>query len=154
MENCPITTVTSKTGKKNNQIKIAIKVKDFENISAITLRLEYDPEVMTWVRCEPAKEFATLDAPLFHASPIQDPGMSGYKLMMAWASITPLTFTRDNRVLFYAVFKGAKDGGTTELNFNNEISGGGMCEYANAQAQVLVDTPTDEFYHNGEVTFL
>ena len=162
MQNSPISTVTSKVGKKNNQIKVPIKVKDFEGICAITLRLEYNPEVMTWVRCEPAKEFATLDTPLFHASPVEPipPGskqpepINSMKLMMAWASITPLTFTRDDRVLFYAVFKGSKDGGITSLEFNNTISGGGMCEYANAQAQALPDTPTKDFYINGEVELL
>jgi len=159
MENCPITTAGTKTGKKNNQIKVPIKVKDFENISAITLRLEYNPEIIAWVRCEPAKEFESLGLPFFHASPVesippdskQPEPINSMKLMMAWASVTPLTFTRDNRVLFYAVFKCQKVTGETIIEFNNEVSGGQLCEYANAQAQVLTDTPTKDFYINGKV---
>ena len=159
MEECPKTAVTSKTGKINNQVKVPIKVRDFENICAITLRLEYNPDIMKFVRCTPAKEFTDHSAPMFFASPVepipvgskQPEPINSMKLMMAYADVKPLTFNRQNRVLFYAYFKCQKVVGETELNFNNEIQGGGMCEYANAQAQALTDTPTKDFYTNGKV---
>lgn len=146
--NAPITIAPKMTGKKNNQIKVAIKVKNFKNIQAITLRLDYLSSVLKFVRATPAKNMP--GTPIAHESVVDE---QYNKLKFVWSDLTPFSL-KNNQVLFYAYFKINKNGGTTSLRWNTEAQGGHDCDYAIVDKipVVLVDDPRDDFYIDGEIT--
>jgi len=118
------------TGKRNNQIKVALKVKDFNAIQAMSLRLEYLKSVLTFKKATFATKLTDASTPQFAATPVDDETM---KFKISWSSIKPVTLKK-NQVLCYAYFKCAKQVGETPLHWNNEVSNGNECVFA------IVDT--------------
>lgn len=137
----PITTISNVAGKKNNQVKIPVKIKDFKGIQAITLRIDYKKSDLTFVRLEPAKSF--YDNPMWAATEVNETTM---KLKFVWTSLKPYSL-KNGMVLFYIVFK--YKGNETDLVWNPL---NGDCEYADYRAVALDDNPKSDYYINGKVS--
>lgn len=126
----PTITAPEVTGKQNNQIRVALKVKDFKAIQAMTLRLEYDPSLLTFKKATFATKLTAASTPQFAATPVDDETM---KFKISWSSLKPVTLNK-NQVLCYVYFKCAKVAGESPLHWNNTVSGGNECVFA------IVDT--------------
>ena len=113
-------------GKKNNQIKVALKVKDFNAIQAMSLRLEFLKSVLTFKKAVFADKLTEASTPQFAATPIDDETM---KFKISWSSLKPVTLKK-NQVLCYVYFKASKEAGETVLYWNNEVSKGNECVFA------------------------
>ena len=122
----PTITAPTVTGKKNNQIKVALKVKDFNAIQAMSLRLEFLKSVLTFKKAVFADKLTEASTPQFAATPIDDETM---KFKISWSSLKPVTLKK-NQVLAYLYFKCAKQAGETVLHWNNEVSKGNECVFA------------------------
>jgi hypothetical protein len=121
----PTITAPVMTGKKNNQIKVALKVKDLKNIHAITLRLEYFKSVLTFKKAEANKSMMVCSTPIIHATEVDDEMM---KIKIVWSSVKPLSL-KNNQVLAYLYFKCSKEAGVTTLFWNNLASNGFECVF-------------------------
>lgn len=144
----PIITAPTITGKKNNQIKIALKVKDFNSIQAMSLRLEYLKSVLTFKKAEFADKLKAASNPQFAATPVDDETM---KFKISWSSLKAVTLKK-NQVLAYLYFKASKEAGETPLHWNNEASKGNECVFAivNVIPTALPDGPGN--FVDGKVT--
>jgi hypothetical protein len=124
---------------------IPVTVTGFNFITALSLRMEYDTNHMTFCGYD---NFNPLMNGFAHGPATQVYG-SLYKLMVTWANTSPVSLT-DGSKLFDVQFtlKSSID----SLSFNNSSSGGSDCEYADTTGNVLPDLPSYTFYHNGVIT--
>ena len=122
----PTITAPVVTGKKNNQIKIALRVKDYNAIHAMSLRLEYLKSVLTFKKATFNEKITEASTPQCGNSPVDDETM---KFKISWSSLKPVTLKK-NQVLAYLYFKCAKTEGETLLHWNNEVSKGNECVFA------------------------
>ncbi|MCK9204454.1 MAG: cohesin domain-containing protein, partial [Bacteroidales bacterium] len=140
----PVTTVGSANPCPGNSITIPVYVDNFTNITAITLRIEYDPAVMTF------NNFSgnpVLSGIIANAIPVGE-GSSLYKVMIVWTDIHPKTLDNGSSIIDLAFSYLSGDG---SLVFNNTSGGGGDCEYADETWMPMNDIPTEQFYHHGTI---
>lgn len=122
----PTITAPVVTGKRNNQVKVALKVKDFNAIQAVSLRLEYLKSVLTFKKATFNEKLVEASTPQCAATEASDIAM---KFKISWSSLKPVTLKK-NQVLAYVYFKASKEPGSTPLIWNNEISKGHECAFA------------------------
>jgi hypothetical protein len=140
-QNAPVTTATSVINPQiGSVITVPVKIFNFSDISSISLRLDYDPTVLSLIGCVPNP--ALID---FFVDGSTTPG----RIMSSWYSLSGLSLG-DQTPIFVLSFK--YNGGTTGLNwFTND----GNCEYTRFDGglyTVLNDLPKSEFYLNGMVS--
>ena len=122
----PTITAPTMTGKRNNQIKVALKVKDFNAIQAMSLRLEYFKSVLTFKKATFNEKLVEASNPVCAATPVDDETM---KFKISWSSLKPVTLKK-NQVLAYVYFKCSKEAGVSTLFWNNLVSNGNECVFA------------------------
>ena len=135
----PVTIVPNFTANKNEIINVPVTVTDFKNIGAVSLRLDYDPEVLSYnsaantggfpglIINKPAPGTLTISGTTSH--------QEGYSLP-------------DNSVFFTLNFTYL--GGATGLNWFD--GDGTSCEYAGPKSAFkLTDIPQSTYYINGSV---
>ena len=144
----PTITAPTKTGKRNNQVEVALKVSDFNAIQAMSLRLEYNGSVLTFKKAVFTDKLKAASNPQFAATPVNDETM---KFKISWSSLKAVTLKK-NQVLAYLYFKASKEAGETPLHWNNEASKGNECVFAvvNIIPTELPDGPGN--FVDGKVT--
>jgi uncharacterized repeat protein (TIGR03803 family) len=142
----PVTTVPSISAITNTSILVPVTVTGFDSISAFTLRLEYDPAVISYTGFSNANPL--LNGVIVNDLPVNP---SLHKIMMLWSDVNPITLLPNSK-LFDLDFTYLSD--TTVLTWNNTANGGSDCEYADATGEPLTDIPTGQYYINGTVNWL
>ncbi|MEI6436902.1 MAG: hypothetical protein WCP32_18915, partial [Bacteroidota bacterium] len=139
----PVTTAGSVVAWLGYPVSVPITVTGFDSITAISLRVEYNPNVMTF------SGGANVN-PALSGMVLNDSHVSSdlHKVMVSWSNSNPVILS-DYSKLVDLVFTYIS--GTTSVAFNNESNGGSDCEYADAEGNPLVDVPTSTYYINGEV---
>ena len=139
--------VPVKTGKRNNQVEVSITVEDFKLIFSTQLRLEYDPNVLTFVRHEVTPTMTAISAPI-----VSHPVYGGIQMIrIVWSGVKPATL-KNKSVLVKLIFKCAKTAGETILKWNNTAAGGHDCEFCTFTNTVIKLPDGPENYINGKIT--
>ena len=135
----PVTSIPTKTVCCNTTVVIPIVVTGFTNISALSLRIDFNSAAMTYV---PGS--AVWNPILTGALPNVLPG----KILLVWSDVTARTLAPTDTIVkltfnFLCT--------PTTLVFNNTSNGGGDCEYADENGDAMTDVPTATYYINGAV---
>lgn len=132
IQSAPITTAATVRHTSVPWVTVPVTVKDFTNISAVSLTLQFNPDVLQYLDGE---------------------SVSGYWLQ--FNSNTPNRVTiggcglmslPDNTVLFTLKFRYM--GGVSDLVW---ITDDGLCEYGDTSFEPLPDNPKAEYYINGRI---
>ncbi|MEI7982247.1 MAG: hypothetical protein WCI71_11385, partial [Bacteroidota bacterium] len=140
----PITTAGSKNACPGTAVSIPVTVSNFSDITAISLRLDYNPTLLTFTG--PANSNTLLSGILVHNSNISS---TLSRILISWSDPTPLTLTNGSKIIDL-VFTYLS--GSTSLVWNNTSNGGQECEYADENGDAMNDVPTANFYLNSTVT--
>jgi hypothetical protein len=143
LKHAPIT--YSDTIEANNPADIAVPVNvdQFKKITGISLRLDYNPAVLTFTG------WSNINAALgglFVNSSSVSPTLN--KVIIVWSGSDPVTLADGSKVVDILF---THTSGATTLVWNNNSNGGQDCEYADSIGNPLADIPTTLFYRNGEV---
>ncbi len=138
-QNAPKTTAATVNAAGSGPVAIPITVKEFTNIGAISLSLEYDYSVIQLLSLVPNPLLATF---LFNDISI---GNGKHRIVMSWFG--PGTSLPDESVLLTLNFT-YSGGGTSLTWFDSGLS----CEYADGNGDVLNDIPRSTYYINGLIT--
>jgi len=143
----PVTIAPVISAPSNSAILVPITVTGFDSISAMTLRLEYDPAVLAYTGYSDVN-------PILDKFMVNDIQISPYlhMVMMSWSDVVPMSLPNNSKLLDLN-FTYLSGSGTTALAWNNTVNGGADCEYADATGEPLLDEPTSQFYINGEVNW-
>jgi hypothetical protein len=136
-QNAPVTTAAVvTTAIPGNDVILPVTVSGFNNIGTISLTLDYDPAVLTFV--------SSAHDPLLTDMlvSIESPG----RLTAGWFGSTGATLP-DGSIIFWVTFHYIS--GSSALTW---FDNGGSCEYSDAEANALNDSPTSHYYINGVVT--
>jgi len=137
-QNAPVTTIATIGNANPGNISVPITVTGFNNIGAISLTIDYDHSVMNFTSGTPHPQL-----PSFPTGEI-DLGSGFRRITMGWFG--PGTTLADCSTIMTLHFTFIE--GITELAFYDI---GPSCEYADANFNVLSDTPQEDFYINGFV---
>ncbi len=124
-------------------ITVPVKVDKFRRITGLSLRIDYNPAVLTYTGF--ANPNAALGDLYVNTSPISS---SLSKVYISWSDPYPVTLADGSKIVDIQF---THNSGATTLVWNNEESGGQDCEYADSVGNSLIDLPTAMFYRNGEV---
>lgn len=142
----PVTYAPSMTVSSLGAFTLPITVTDFSDIGAITLHLEYDPAVITYLNS------FTKNA-VFGSSFLvgNNPGIGGkMQIVIQWYGGYPGVFLPNGATLCTLNFSYSSTSASSTLL--NWIDFGPSCEYSDGSGTVLTDTPTASYYINGSVT--
>jgi len=140
-QDAPITWIGSENPCQPTSLIFPVIDTNFNSITAISLRLEYDPQVMSYDTFQNVN--SQLPGLIANDNYVND---TLHKIMIVWSDINPKTLP-DGATLMELVF--TFSGGGTALSWNNTANGGSDCEYSDENGDPLVDTPSDQFYKNG-----
>lgn len=143
-DSAPQTTIESTSACPGSEVICAVSVSGFTNISALSLRIDYNPTEMVF-------DTAININPLLSGMIVNSVNISPTlrKIMIVWASVNPVTLNNGDHILdldFDYIT------GNAILAFNNQSNGGSDCEYADPDGNPLTDTPTASYYFNGTVS--
>jgi hypothetical protein len=143
-QNAPITTAGSVIICPDETFDIPLSVYDFTQITALSLRLDFDPTLLTY------NGFSNLNN-LLSGGIVNMVSVSPNltKILIVWSNVNPLTL--DNGSLLVNLNYTHLSGSPT-IVFNNTSNSGGDCEFADANGDPLNDIPTATFYINAIVT--
>ncbi len=142
--NAPLTVAGSSTICPGGAIEVPVNVFNFNDVAAISLRLDYNPALMSFTgpaNMNPALEGCEVNE-LVVSSAL-------HKVMISWSNITPVTLA-DNSLLLNLHFTHLT--GSPVLLFNNLTYGGGECEYANGIGTPMNDMPTANYYIDSQIS--
>jgi len=142
-QTAPVTTAGIIGAAYNASVQVPITVTGFDSITACSLRLEYDPAVLTYTG------YSNVNSQL-SGMLVNDIAVSAslHKVIIVWSDIDPKTLPSNSKLLDLDF---TYLSGTTSLAWNNSANGGADCEYADAIGDPLPDVPTYQFYIDGEV---
>lgn len=137
----PLTNIQSVSALAGATLNIPVTVSNFEMVGALSLNLQYDPSVLTYISFNNNADFPGLIVDGSEPGIIQASGM----VPNGDTSVT----LQDNAVLFTLNF--SYQGGFTELNW---VDNGLSCHYSGSQPvyPLLNDSPQELFYLNGSVS--
>ena len=139
----PVTLAPIITGAVPGQVSVPVKVTGFSDIGALTLRLQYNSDVLTYIGF-------TQNSQLPGSIEIGNNAGTGslYNIDILWFG-TPFGLP-DSSILLTLVFTYSNTSGTdySDLVW---IDNGPSCEFSDGQYHVLYDLPTTGFYKNGLV---
>jgi hypothetical protein len=144
--NAPVTTAGSSTICPGSPVTVPITVTGFTSIKAITLRLDYDPTLLTFVNytnLNPSISGTSVN--YINVSPTLT------KIMIVWADIAALSLSDGSKLLDLNFTLIA---GSPSVIFNNTDNSGGDCEYADENGASMNDIPTATYYFNAAITNL
>ena len=142
----PATTAATVSLNAPGLVNIPVTVTDFNDITALSLRLEYKPSVLTFTGVSNIlPQLNGLEANNSQVS------ASLNKIMISWSDPTPRTILPGEK-MFDLAFNYIGD--STSLVWNNSSNGGSDCEYADAIGNPLPDLPTANYYINGFAGYL
>ncbi|MCF6169547.1 MAG: cohesin domain-containing protein [Bacteroidales bacterium] len=139
-QNAPLTTAGKVLDASAGTINVPVTVSNFDNIGSITLTLDYNPSVISYVSATPSPAFSgmTIDGSV--------PG----QLVISWTTVAGAITLPDESQLAEVEFSYIS--GSTSLSWDNAGNGGSNCEYADDVLVPLNDTPTADYYVDGFVT--
>jgi hypothetical protein len=142
----PITTAGSSAHCPGAAVTVPLTVTNFISVSAISLRLDYDPTMVSFVNHSNIN-------PSLPGIMINDVGVSPTlrKVLIVWTSIIPLSLSNGSKLMDLNF---TLTGGAPVVSFNNTAGGGGECEYADENGMAMNDLPTATFYHDAVITNL
>lgn len=140
----PVTTAGSATACPGGSISVPVTVTNFVNVTAISLRLEYDSTLMVYNSHTVNPELTGL-----FLNVVKVGGTSNlYKVLIVWSNVIPKNLA-DGSALFTLNFTYLA--GNDSIRFNNTVGGGGACEYADENGVAMNDLPSSLFYHHGSI---
>jgi len=142
-QNAPRTIAGNILACSSEQCLMPVTVSNFTAIGSISLRIEYDPALLTFIEGTNINE--SLTGMEFHDNPVND---LKRKIMIVWANITPVHLA-DGAKLFDLKFTYLT--GAAAVHFNNAANGGIECEYTDAEGDPLNDIPTGSYYTDGQI---
>jgi len=144
-DNAPITTAGNASAcTVEGSVTVPITVTAFNGITALQLRLDYDPTLMTY------SSYTNANA-LLPGLMLNDVTISGtqHKLMIIWVDVTPVSLTNGSTLLELNFTYLA---GSPTLSFNNSSNSGSDCEYSGINAVAMNDVPPATYYHDATIT--
>jgi len=146
IRNAPITSAGTIASCPNHAgIMVPILVTGFTNITSFSLRIEFNPNVASFMNLVANQHFTSV---IVNVVPIS-PTLS--KLMIVWSDYPPVSLSSSD-TLAKLTFNFINS--STALTFNNESSGGGDCEYSDENGNPMNDVPTSTYYINGAINSL
>jgi len=145
-QNAPITTAGSASSCPGGAITIPITVTDFSQISAVSLRLDFDSTMLQY------SGFSNLNVSLpgcmLNVIPVSG---NQKKILIVWSQLAALSLPNGSKIvdLNFVLL-----GGLPTLLFNNTSNSGGDCEFANANGNALNDIPTPTYYIDAAIANL
>jgi len=140
----PVTTAGSVTECPGASFAVPVSVTGFSLVTAITLRMDFDPTLMTYI------SYSGLNPSLAGmVINVVNVNANLTKVLVVWTSIVPLTLPAGSKFfdLNFTLLTG-----DPVLTFNNDAGGGSECEYADENGIAMNDLPTSLFYFNGIIT--
>ncbi len=140
----PVTTAATMNACPGNIIMVPVTVNLFNAITAMSLRMDYDPTFMTfggYTNTNPA-----LAGLVVNDLPATTPPLR--KIVMVWNDVNPKTLPDDSKL---ADLKFSCISGTPALTFNNTDNAGHDCEYADSNGNPIPDSPGSTYYHNSTI---
>ena len=143
LKHAPVTYTDTIGVAENTPVSVPVKVDKFRKITALSLRLDYNPLILNYVGS--GNMNGTLSG-LIISNISVSPTLS--KVMITWSDLTPTTLPNGSKVvdILFTHLTGA-----TDLIWNNTNNIGQDCEYADSIGNPLIDNPTSLFFRNGEV---
>jgi len=143
ISDAPVTTIATESPCAAQTVVLPVTVVGFSNITAVSLRIDYDPTVATFTGATGNPLLTGMLVNSVTLSPTQA------KIMISWSDATPRSLaSRDTLVKLTMSYLG----GYTSLVFNNIAQGGGECEYADANGNPMNDMPTASYFVNGAIS--
>lgn len=141
--NAPATTLSNDAACAGGSISTAITVTGFTDVASLSLRIEYNPSLITYAGA--INENPNLTGLLVNDVYVS-PTMR--KIMLVWQDVVPVTLSSGDTIveLLFSYIDG-----TATLTFNNSSNNGADCEYSDENGDPLTDTPTGSFYFNGQI---
>ncbi|MBP7849768.1 MAG: hypothetical protein KA053_05790, partial [Lentimicrobiaceae bacterium] len=133
----PVTTLPQIQACKGQNVSFPLKVTNFNNIGSVSLTLNYDPAVLSYI--------SGVNNSGFPATLIMNP-TPGVVTIAGFTTVPGVTLL-DNSTLFTLNFKFL--GGAANLVFDHSYDT--WCEYADQYFNVLNDNPPSSFYIDGSV---
>jgi PKD repeat protein len=129
----------------NSPVSVPIKVDNFTNVTAISLRLDYDPQVLLF------NGFSNTNI-LLNDVMVYNTNINTTlsKIVISWSDIVPVSLTNGSKVvdlLFQYI------SGTTDLTWNNTSNLGQECEFADLNGVPMTDDPSATYYGNGNIHY-
>lgn len=139
--NAPVTHSATISSCPYAPISIPITVDNFISVSSISLRLDYNPLLMTF------SNYSNVNSSLSGII-VNDVAVSidQHKIMIVWSAVNPMTMTSGSKIMdlnFYFL------NGPSSLSFNNNSNGGQDCEFADENGFPMNDNPTTNYYYDG-----
>ena len=143
IRNAPITSAGTIASCPNQSgIMVPILVSGFTNITSFSLRIEFNPNVASFMNLVANPHFTSV---IVNVVPIS---LTLSKLMIVWSDYPPVSLAASD-TLANLTFNFINS--STALTFNNESSGGGDCEYSDEIGNPMNDVPTSTYYINGAI---
>lgn len=143
-QNAPLTNAGSVNSCLNQQLSIPITVTNFNQITALSLRLDFNPTMIDFTGYTNLN--SSLNGCLINVVAVSS---TLKKVLIIWSNINPLTLENGSKLvdLQFILLSGSP-----VITFNNISNGGGDCEYANADGNPLNDIPTSDYYIDALIT--
>lgn len=143
-QNAPVTSLSNADGCPGDTLTFPVTVSNFSQITAISLRIDFDPSKLTFVSLTDVN-------PALNGSLHNTVNVSATlsKTLFIWSDMNPATLA-NGAVLFELHY--ILNNGNPLLSFNNTDNLGGDCEYADSVGDPLNDLPTSTYYINGSAT--
>jgi len=145
IRNAPVTTAPAILSCPSLNVVIPITVTGFTSICAVTLRIDYDPTVATYISYVGHPALTGLLVNSVSISPTLS------KIMIVWSDAIPKTLAATDTLVKITM---NYISGSTTLFFNNTAGGGSECEYADETGNPMNDIPTSTYYLNGAINTL
>ena len=142
IRNAPITTIATKSSCPGKAVVMPVTVAGFTNVMALSLRIDYDPTIATFVS---AVGNINLSGMSVNSVPIT-PNLA--KIIIFWTDFIPRSLAATDTLVKITM---NYISGSSAFVFNNTAGGGGDCEYADEHAEAMNDNPTSTYYINGAI---
>ena len=143
----PITSAGSANICSGNTFKVPITVVGFNDITAVSLRLDYNPTQVSYSNATGIN--SSLPGGVIVNKIVVNSTL--HKIMIIWSDVNPVTLSTGSKLLDLNFTYLA---GTPVLTFNNTSNSGNDCEYADAVGDPMNDSPTNTFYFNSTVSYM
>jgi hypothetical protein len=144
--NAPIATIASITACPGGSINVPVTVVNFNAVASMSLTIDYDSTVVTFTSLTPNPLIAGV---LVTSSRV---GVSNiHRLSISWYKTSGSVTLGAGATLFSLNFNYIN--GSTALSFiDDDVQG--SCEYAGTDLNIMNDSPTSTYYHNGSISSL
>ena len=145
-QNAPVTIAPFITGVVPGSVDVDIRVINFTSIGSFTLDLLYNPFVLTYSNASPNGSLNSSNFSVTSSSA----GSGYYKVTISYPYETPSVTLSDSSILVTLSFTYTNGNGYnySELLWSDT---GSSCQYTDASDNILNDSPTGDYYHDGLV---